>query len=1036
MIQRRARSIGRLRVQALLALALLALAFLGLALGTTIAASLVGDERVNLREPRHTIAEICHRAGIAARESDRSTVAMKRFAWAIRARADHLDARVELVRLYQETGRFIEAGKVLDTWLESRPAARLNAMGEADLPMVTQAGTENRSACAMSDESTAAGWLFHFAGINHFMAGQAVSARALHEQALAIARAAEDRPLEAATLIGRARVAYHLAGEVEAARSDLDRALLLAREAHDPKLEADALRNLGVLAWWFEGAAGHALTHYYRPARALYRGVDDRRGAATTSSNIGLVYASLGDPARALAAHEEALVSQRALGDRAGEVDTLRNLAALYAATGDRAVARQRLRDSLSLARATGYRLAANGIEAVLAGHHEALGDHDQALALLERVLEREGDTPLLASYRLWSMADLARLAGRPREAERYARRAQERQPPGAEIETRSRVARLLIRAELKRDLGDWTSAERLLDEARALLATGTESGRWHWDTLLVAAEVAEHLGRAGPAMSMLDLAADEEAAWLAEAPSWQGPMVHAERYDRLYGLLLGADSALRANKMLAERADLLAFRFVEHARHRAFRGHSVYTPSATRASPESKALLTALEEQVRDRIDDRVQHDRSATEQSGWHALRATYDTYQEAVVRKGLLTAADAPSTPDRPCNLAATHDSIDSATALIAYVFAGKQVFALVLRNGAVVRFALPTDRASLRAKIRLLDALLAPAAGGTHSDEIRPSRALPNQTESSQAGTDEDWAPVAASLWRLLIEPLVQGGALDRVDRLGILPADALSALPFAALLDDSGPLHRFLVEDFALFFPSSACALMSGDDRERSTRTSGETLAVAVSQAIDDLPALPFAHAEARFVTAALGGETLLDSDASETAFKARAGFFRTIHVASHALPFPDLPLLSAIKLAPTEEDDGNLTVAEILALNLSTDLVTLASCRGATSSTLGTGRPDERRRFSLIDAFLRAGSRAVVASLLPVDDRSTRIFMEAFYRHLADQDPVAALASAQRAMLEGPRPDRHPRHWAPFVLVGRAPTTSLSVGTQ
>ena len=72
----------------------------------------------------------------------------------------------------------------------------------------------------------------------------------------------------------------------------------------------------------------------------------------------------------------------------------------------------------------------------------------------------------------------------------------------------------------------------------------------------------------------------------------------------------------------------------------------------------------------------------------------------------------------------------------------------------------------------------------------------------------------------------------------------------------------------------------------------------------------------------------------------------------------------------------------------------------------------------------LTRAFLFAGSASVLASLWEVNDRSTLELMEIFYRHLREGDKAAALATAQREMLQSGGRYAHPYFWAPFTLVG------------
>jgi CHAT domain-containing protein len=70
--------------------------------------------------------------------------------------------------------------------------------------------------------------------------------------------------------------------------------------------------------------------------------------------------------------------------------------------------------------------------------------------------------------------------------------------------------------------------------------------------------------------------------------------------------------------------------------------------------------------------------------------------------------------------------------------------------------------------------------------------------------------------------------------------------------------------------------------------------------------------------------------------------------------------------------------------------------------------------------LGMSSAFIYAGAPAFVGSLWTVDDESTSVIMESFYRHLqAGSETAIALQEAQneaRALFP------HPYYWAPFVL--------------
>lgn len=167
---------------------------------------------------------------------------------------------------------------------------------------------------------------------------------------------------------------------------------------------------------------------------------------------------------------------------------------------------------------------------------------------------------------------------------------------------------------------------------------------------------------------------------------------------------------------------------------------------------------------------------------------------------------------------------------------------------------------------------------------------------------------------------------------------------------------------------------------------------------------------------------------LLGHDATESALKREAlSNYRVIHMAVHALADSRYPDRSALVLAQDDPpEDGLLQVREITRMHLLADLVTLSACETGIGPTQG-----EAGVISLEQAFLDAGAKAVVASLWNVEDESTTQLMEAFYRHLAEnEDKATALRNAKRELLNA-NPSIPPYYWAGFVLVGEGSTPVL-----
>jgi CHAT domain-containing protein len=197
---------------------------------------------------------------------------------------------------------------------------------------------------------------------------------------------------------------------------------------------------------------------------------------------------------------------------------------------------------------------------------------------------------------------------------------------------------------------------------------------------------------------------------------------------------------------------------------------------------------------------------------------------------------------------------------------------------------------------------------------------------------------------------------------------------------------------------------------------------------------------------------------LIGDDATEEAVRSRLPEYRFLHFATHGYLSDIAPLLSAVVLANGE----SLSVYELMGTRIDADLVVLSACDTGRGLTTRGGEV-----VGLTRGLLAAGARSALVSLWPVDDASTSLLMAEFYRQLRnDRTAAQALRYAQayvrgldtesarvdldrleraldmradRNRASGNRaltremdagqpaestPYSHPRHWAPFILVG------------
>lgn len=155
---------------------------------------------------------------------------------------------------------------------------------------------------------------------------------------------------------------------------------------------------------------------------------------------------------------------------------------------------------------------------------------------------------------------------------------------------------------------------------------------------------------------------------------------------------------------------------------------------------------------------------------------------------------------------------------------------------------------------------------------------------------------------------------------------------------------------------------------------------------------------------------------------------------QVLHLASHALIYPETPLRNAFILTPDPEAavsgwrDGLLHVHELHQMHRSIPLVVLSGC----STARGVANAGEGMR-GLQYAFRAVGAESTLSFLWAADDDAASFLTSAFYRHMKNGSTKdVALQQAQLDYLEQ-HPDRSsPFFWAPFTLYGTP--RSLSIG--
>ncbi len=264
---------------------------------------------------------------------------------------------------------------------------------------------------------------------------------------------------------------------------------------------------------------------------------------------------------------------------------------------------------------------------------------------------------------------------------------------------------------------------------------------------------------------------------------------------------------------------------------------------------------------------------------------------------------------------------------------------------------------------------------------------------------------------------------------------VIPDGILHYLPFEALRIHHGAVSKYLVESAAVSYCPSASALALLKSPVHRGRWKRDLLALGgphyihgTKTTIDgdgiELAPLVFSKKEVLDIARLYPPDTvdiLLGNAATEdNVKKLLLKDYRIIHFACHGFLDERYPYRSALALSLTDAsgEDGFLQMREIYGLTMKAELVVLSACQ--------TGKgPLERSEgpMGLARPFFFAGARSVIASLWPINDKASVVFMREFYSRLKGGYPAnEALRGAKRKMLSSKW--RHPFYWASFMLQG------------
>jgi tetratricopeptide (TPR) repeat protein len=353
-----------------------------------------------------------------------------------------------------------------------------------------------------------------------------------------------------------------------------------------------------------------------------------------------------------------------------------------------------------------------------------------------------------------------------------------------------------------------------------------------------------------------------------------------------------------------------------------------------------------------------------------------------QERKIRSYLYPAGEAQGLPKAEAHAYSRLIAADET--VINFVATGQSVGAFVVGSGATVYTTCPVTPGRLEETVRELHFLMekavyAPGKGDAPAIARRYLQRL------------HEW----------LLGPLAPA---QQTRRLIFLVDGVFAQIPYPALVDGAGNWLKDRFDIRVIVNPddlaSDRTAHLRMDDKQCAVFAAG-TAEMPMVETEGVRIAGIFPHVR-RYAGDQATGSALKVELANADGF---------VHIAAHAARSSENPLFSQILLS-----DGPFFPFDLFGMGIKAQLVSLSGCQTAAPGIY------YGNSFSLAKIFYQGGARFVLASLWPVSDKVSMVFMVEFYHALHEAaDIAAAYAAAMRKVMTL---NENPAFWAPFVLVG------------
>jgi CHAT domain-containing protein len=321
----------------------------------------------------------------------------------------------------------------------------------------------------------------------------------------------------------------------------------------------------------------------------------------------------------------------------------------------------------------------------------------------------------------------------------------------------------------------------------------------------------------------------------------------------------------------------------------------------------------------------------------------------------------------------------------------------VYPIILRDRLEIILSLPGQ------SLRHYSVAIAQSELEATLEELRQNLEKPITTpEGKQLGKKVyDW----------LIQPIAND--LQKTDTLVFVLDGALRNLPIATLYDG----QRYLIERYSIALSPGLQLLNPQSLQNRELKA----IVAGLTEERHGFSALANINSELKKIQSEVTSQVLLNQTFTTSKLREQV----------QALPFPIVHLATHGQFSSNADEtfvlawDKPIKVNELSSLLRDRDDFQTQAIELLVLSACETAEGDKRAALGLAGIAVQAGARSTLASLWSLDDQSGAVFVGQFYRELAkgNVSKAEALRQAQLTLLRDPN-FRHPRYWAPYVLLG------------